>query len=122
MRTEREETRQINRRQPGDKWLRVKWQKSELYVGTWNVLSLHTAGALNLLLEQLEKYKIAITAIQEICWKGNGLLEKRGHTIFYSCDGKVHQFRTGFIVKNLCKYLVTDFKPVNPRISTLRIK
>jgi exonuclease III len=73
-----------------------------LYIGTWNVLSLYRTGALNLLLEQLEKYKISIIAIQEIHGKGNGLLEKRGHTTFYSCDVKVHQFGTGFIVKNLC--------------------
>jgi hypothetical protein len=91
MRTEREEIGRIDRRHPGEKWLKVKWQKSELYIGIWNVLSLYRAGALNLLLEQLEKYKIAITAIQEIRWKGNSLLEKRGYTIFYSCDEKVHQ-------------------------------
>jgi hypothetical protein len=37
MRTEREESEQIDRRQPGEKWLKVKWQKRrELYTGTWN--------------------------------------------------------------------------------------
>jgi hypothetical protein len=76
MRTEREEIRRIDRQQPGEKWLKVKWQRGELYIGTWNVLSLYRAGAINLLLEQLEKYKIAITALQEICWKGNSLLER----------------------------------------------
>jgi hypothetical protein len=35
---------------------------------------------------------------------------------------KVHQFGTRFIVKNLCKHLVIDFKQVNPKICTLRIK
>jgi hypothetical protein len=55
-------------------------------------------------------------------WKGNALLKKRGHTMFYSCVEKVHQFGTGFIVKNLCKHLVIVFKPFNPRICTLRIK
>jgi hypothetical protein len=54
-------------------------------------------------------------------WKGNGLLQKRGHTIFYNSDEKVHQFGTGFVAKNLCKHLVIDFIPINPRTCNWRV-
>jgi hypothetical protein len=42
------------------------------------VLSLYRAGALKLLLEQLDKYKAGIIAVQEICWTGVGILGKKG--------------------------------------------
>ena len=76
---------------------------------------------LRILLDQIDKYKIGITAIQEVRWTGQGALEKRDHTIFYSCDKRQHLFGVGFIVKNF-KHLVMDFKAISTRICTLRIK
>ena len=98
------------------------WRRNEFYLGTWNVLSLYRAGALRILLDQIDKYKIGITAIQEIRWTGQGVLEKRDHTIFYSCDKRQHEFGVGFVVKKNYKHLVMDFKAVSTRICTLRIK
>jgi len=74
------------------------------------VLSLYQAGALKKLLSQLDSYKTDITALQEIRWTDEGIIEKRNHTIFYSCDSKRHMFGTGFIVNKRIKHLVTDFK------------
>jgi len=70
----------------------------DLKVGSWNVLSLYQSGALKMLLSQLDSYKMDITAIQEIRWTGEGIIDKKNHTIFYSCDRKHHMFGTGFIV------------------------
>ena len=47
----------------------------EVYIATWNVLSLYEAGTLKQLKTELEKYRIVIAAVQEIrcreveCWK-----------------------------------------------------
>ena len=78
-------------------------------------------GALRILLNQIDKYKIRIIAIQEICWTGQGVLEKKDHTIFYSCDERQHMLGVGFVVKNF-KHLVMDFRAISTRICTLRIK
>ena len=88
---------------------------------TWNILSLYKPKALKLLIDQLSKYKADITALQEMRWIGNGVIEKKECTIYYSCGNK-HMFGTGFIINQRVKHLVLDFKPVNERLSVLRIK
>jgi hypothetical protein len=62
------------------------------------VLSLYKTGTLKLPLEQLDSYKLDITAIQELRWLDKGVMEKRNHVIFCSCEKKSHMFGTGFIV------------------------
>jgi len=52
-----------------------------------------------------------ITAIQEIRWTGEGIIDKKNHTVFYSCDRKHHMFGTGFIVNKRIKHLVQTLKP-----------
>ncbi|KAL4141659.1 hypothetical protein QTP88_004260 [Uroleucon formosanum] len=54
-------------------------------LGTWNVRSLYMAGALTVVVEaNLERYGIAIAAIQKVRWTGEGNLKLKKHTIFYS--------------------------------------
>ena len=63
-----------------------------------------------------------ITAIQEIRWTGEGIIGKKNHIIFYSCDRKHHMFGTGFIVNKGIKHLVTDFKAKTPRICRIHVR
>jgi hypothetical protein len=51
-----------------------------------------------MLLEQLNSYKLDITAIQDLRWVGKGVMEKKDHVVFYSCQKKSHMFGTGFIL------------------------
>jgi hypothetical protein len=51
-------------------------QSKNLFVNTWKILPLHRAGILKLLLEQLNKFKAGILALQEIRWTGEGILQK----------------------------------------------
>lgn len=94
----------------------------DIKIGFWNVLSLYRLGGLQALLDQIDKYNIDLAAIQEIRWTGEGVLEKRHHTIYYSCHEKKHIFGTGFVVKGKLRDRVIGFHPVNPRICRLRIK
>jgi exonuclease III len=66
---------------------------------------LYKAGDLKMLLEQLDSYKLDITAIQELRWLDEGVMEKRGNVLFYSCYKKSHMFGTGFIVSKKIKHL-----------------
>jgi exonuclease III len=86
------------------------------------VLSLYKAGALKMLLEQLDSYKLDITAIQELGWLDNRLMEKRDHVVFYSCQKRSHMFGTGFIVSKNLKYLILDLQAKFHRTCRLRIK
>lgn len=77
-------------------------------------MSLYRPGALQVLLNEIDKYNIDLMAIQEIRWKGNGILQKRNHTIYYSCHNKYHTFGTGFILNKRLKDRVIGFTPVSP--------
>jgi len=94
----------------------------DLRVGSWIVLLLYQLGALKMLLSQIDSYKMDITAIQEIRWTGEGIIDKKNYTIFYSCDRKHHIFETGFIVNKRIKHLVTDFKAKTPRICKIYVR
>lgn len=94
----------------------------ELILGTWNVRTLYEAGRLKVLKEQMEKYKIGITALQEIRWKGSEKMDPGDYTIFYSGNQNYNIFGTGFLVHRKYKQAVIDFKAVNDRICTLRLK
>jgi len=86
------------------------------------MLSLYHSGALKMLLSQLDSYKKDITAVQEIRWTGEVIIDKKDHIIFYSCDRKHHMFVTGFIVNKRIKHLVTDFEAKTPTICKIRVR
>jgi len=55
------------------------------------------AGALTVVETNLERYRIAITVIQEVRWIGDGNLKSNNFTVFYS-GGQRHE--RGFIINN----------------------
>lgn len=86
-----------------------------------NVRSLYRPSMLKILLE-LDHYKAGISAIQEMRWIGNGLIEKRNHNIFCSYQQKNHQLGTGFIVSKRDKRTVIHFESINERLCKLRVR
>lgn len=94
----------------------------DLKLFSWNVRTLYRSGALKSLLETLTVYKVDIIALQEIRWTGCNILEKKTHTIFYSCHPKDHILGTGFIVNKRTGENVIDFEARSPRLCKLRIK
>ena len=73
--------------------------------------------ALHNLTNELQKYRIDITVVQEIRWLGQGIMERKRDTVYYSCNNNnKHEFGTGFIVKGRMRNFIVDFKAVNERI------
>jgi hypothetical protein len=68
----------------------------------------------------LQEYRMDITAIQEICWIGQGILERRDCNVYYSYQKSKHEFGCGFIVNKKVKHLVMDLTPEAHRICVLR--
>jgi hypothetical protein len=63
----------------------------DLFVGTWNVLSLYKAGALELLLQQLDKKKADCSTTRDILnWRGN--LRKKGLKNYFTVVIKISTF------------------------------
>jgi hypothetical protein len=84
------------------------YQDCDLYLVTWNVLSLYTVGTLKQVKNELEEYSITTAAIQEIRQKRNGVLDTRNFTMMYS--GKVNNTSgTGFVVNRRYKQAIMNF-------------
>ena len=96
--------------------------KLEFNIGTLNVRSLYIAEALRTLTNQLSAYKGEFVALQAIWWTGSRILDKWDCTLFYSCDNKDHILGMGFLVSKRIKRLIIDFKPITPKICTLRMR
>lgn len=96
---------------------------NDLRIGSWNITSLHRAGALRTVVDQLNKYRVDIAAVQEVRWPGNGSCDVRGSTLYYcGGNGNRHEHGTGFIVRGRMKEKVIGFKAANERMCMLRIK
>ncbi|PNF31855.1 hypothetical protein B7P43_G08920 [Cryptotermes secundus] len=92
-------------------------------LGTWNVKTLNKPGAMKSVLEQIDKYNMKITAIQEIRWLGKGIMDLKKHTICYSGKAEGNkEFGVAFVIEREFKSAIIDFKPISERICTLRIR
>jgi exonuclease III len=83
---------------------------------------LYKEGALRNLDKVLQEYEVDTTALQEICWIGQGIVERRDSSIYYSCQKSKRECVCGFIVNKKAKHLVIDFIPIDHRICNLRVK
>jgi len=91
-------------------------------LATWNVRSLYRPGALAKLKGELNKYGIAITAVQEIRWSGSEIFDS-GDFIVCCCGNKERrQFGTGFLINKKYKHIIMGFSPETDRTCSLRIR
>jgi exonuclease III len=84
-------------------------------IATWNVRPLHTAGAVNELVKEMDKDKADICALQEIRWSGTRtVIKEKNYMILYSGHkSDKHEFVTGFYIsRHIMDYLL-DFGTVN---------
>ncbi|PSN58148.1 Craniofacial development protein 2 [Blattella germanica] len=93
----------------------------DLFLATWNTLSLFRSGALKQLKSELLKYNIAIAALQEIRWKGDGIMDSGDFTLCYS-GGKYNHFGTGFLINKKYKDAIMGFEAIDERMCTLRVR
>ena len=75
-----------------------------------------------MLLDQLEKFYVDITCIQEMRWIESGTIEKKDWIILNSCDKKEHKLGTGFVIHKKVKHLIMNFQPTSPPMCWLRGK
>jgi exonuclease III len=78
--------------------------KGELMViGTWNVNTMLKAGKMQETEDKIVGSQLQIVSLQEIRWRGYGLLKKDKYSIYNSCDptstgqagNRIHNTKTG---------------------------
>jgi exonuclease III len=85
-------------------------------VGSWNVRTMLQAGKMAEIADELLKYDLDITALQEIRWKGYGRIKKSRYTLLYSGAEKQGEQGAGFIIKRSLENSIIDFEPINSRM------
>ena len=72
----------------------------------------------------LKNYKMDITAIQEIRWKGTGTISDKKHQLdlYYSCRDEGGLYGCGFAIRGQMRDKVIRWNPVNERMCSIRIK
>lgn len=97
---------------------KLKVAKDELTVGTWNVRTLWAAGHLELLKEEMKRYRWDILGLSEVRWTGSG--EVNGCEMIWSGDDTEHQRGVGFLLSSRARMALLGYKPVNSRMIVAR--
>jgi len=58
--------------------------EKKIKLATWNIRTMLQARKMMEIAEELQKWEIDITAIQEVRWKGSGKINKPKYTVYYS--------------------------------------
>ena len=80
------------------------------------------AGKMAEIANELLKYDLDITALQEIRQKGYGRIKKPRSILFYSGAEKQGEQGVGFIIKRSLENSIIDFEPISSRSCKVRIK
>jgi hypothetical protein len=65
--------------------------------------------------EELQKYEIHITTIQEVRWRGCGKVNKPKFTVYYSGAERQGEYGVGFTVAKKIRNYCMGFEPINEK-------
>ena len=80
---------------------KLKLAKNTLTVGTWNVQTLWAAGKLELLRNEMKRFKYDIIGISEVRWTGKG--ETPNGDFIWSGEETLHMRGVGFLLSTQAK-------------------
>ncbi|PSN40976.1 hypothetical protein C0J52_10990 [Blattella germanica] len=100
---------------------RLKRRKTDSTSATWNVRTLKRPGKLKELRSELDKYGVKIAALQELRWRGEGMMVSGQHILMYS-GGEEGSKGTGFLISKSIKESLIDFNAINDRMCSLRLR
>ena len=92
---------------------RLKLVKDTLTVGTWNVQTLRAAGKLELLRNEMKRFKYDIIGISEVRWTENG-------DFIWSGEENTFTRGVGFSLSAQAKKALIECNPVSSRIVKAR--
>jgi len=74
-------------------------------------------------MEEIGKARVDVVAVQEIRWQGQGRIDKKDFSLFYSGPKeRTGRFGTGFIINAKMKKSFLSFEPLSNRLCKLRLR
>jgi len=90
---------------------------TEFNIATWNVRSMLQAGKMEETADELKKYSIQITALQEVRWTHDCWIKKKNYILLYSgLKTSKGQHGTGFLIAGCATQCIIGFEPINERM------
>ena len=100
-----------NTKHPTKNTQRLKLAKNILTVGTWNVQTLWAAGKLDLLRNEMKRFRFDIIGISEVRWTGRG--ETSHGDFIWSGEEKLHTRDVGFLLSPQAKKALIGYNPIS---------
>ena len=97
---------------------KLKITKNTLTVGTWNVQTLWTTGKLELLRNEMKRYRYDIVSISEVRWTRKG--ETSNRDFIWSGEDKTHVRGVGMLLSDGARKALIGNNPANSRVITAR--
>ena len=95
---------------------KLKIAKNALTVGTWNVQTLWGTGKLELLRNEMKRFRYDIVGISEVRWTGKG--ETSNRDFIWSGEVKTHVRGFGMLLSDKARKALIGYNPVNSRVIT----
>ena len=94
--------------------------KDVFTVGTWNVRTLWATGKLELLRNEMKRYRYDVIGISEVRWTGKG--ETSNGDFIWSGENNTHNRGVGMLLNTKARKTLLGYNPVNPRIIMARFQ
>jgi hypothetical protein len=97
---------------------RMKLVKETLTVGTWNVQTLWATGKLELLRNEMKRFRYDILGISEVRWTGKG--ETSNRDFIWSGEENTHTRGVGLLLNDKARKALIGYNPISSRVITAR--
>ena len=102
---------------------RKRTRYTEITLATWNVQTMLKHGRMEEIMKEMGKARGNVVVVQEIRWQGQGRIDKRGFSLFYSGPKeKTCRYGTELIVNAKMRISFLSFGPLSGRLCKLRLR